>query len=310
MFTRSGTLSLYTSAVRTALKYAAFPVLMVGGTLATFALARVGLKVPLAATAVGLCVFLVIFGLERLIPHRPEWNAPDGQFGNDIGHTLFGTALGAAAGDFLNTLWAGALAGFVSERVGSALWPTSWPLVAQVVLVYLVADLGRYAQHRLHHGVPALWRYHELHHSGEALTAIKSSRSHAVERILQQVFMFGPLIILGVPADVLWWFVVPNSFLGSFSHSNADFRLGVLEYVFMGPKNHRLHHSAQPEHFGSNFSSATVVWDVIFGTWTNPYKTPSPVRVGIDGDVTPRGFFAQIVEPLRRRGRTNTSGAV
>ncbi len=287
--------------MRTALKYAAFPLVLVGGTAATFGLAGLGLKVPLAATLVGVCVFLAVFTLERVIPHRPEWNRPDGQFPNDVAHTIFGSGLGAALGDFLNTLWTGAVVAWVTERWGGTVWPASWPMPVQVLLVYLVADLGRYVQHRLHHGVPALWRYHELHHSGEALTAIKASRSHLVERVLQQLFMYGPLFVLGVSPEALWWFVIPNSFLGPFSHCNADVRLGFLEYLVMGPKNHRLHHSAQPEHFGSNFSSATVVWDVVFGTWTNPYKTPSPERVGIDGDVTPKGFFAQIVEPLRRR---------
>jgi sterol desaturase/sphingolipid hydroxylase (fatty acid hydroxylase superfamily) len=113
--------------------------------------------------------------------------------------------------------------------------------------------------------------------------------------------MYGPLLALGVPPEVLWWFVVPNSLMGPFSHCNADLRLGPLEWILMGPANHRLHHSAREEHRNKNFSSALVFWDRIFGTWANPKVVGGPDVVGIEGDVTPPGFVAQLLEPFRAR---------
>ncbi|MBL8956448.1 MAG: sterol desaturase family protein [Myxococcaceae bacterium] len=285
-------------------RVAAFPLLLGGGTALVFVMQPLGLAVPVSATIVGVALYGVIWGLERYIPYRPEWNLRDGQFANDLGHTLFGSALGAGIGNALNTVWAGAVAAFVAAHTeGSGVWPTKWPLAVQVLLVFALADLGRWVQHRMHHAVPFLWRSHELHHSGSHLTAIKASRSHLIERVLQQLFMYGPLLALGAPAEALWWFIVPNSLMGPFSHCNADLELGPLEWVLMGPKNHRLHHSVDPRHHNKNFSSAMVLWDRVFGTWANPASAGAPTKVGLEGDPTPEGFFAQLVEPFRRRRR-------
>ncbi len=283
-------------------RVAAFPVLMAAATALVFAMRPLGLSVPVAGTLVGVALYGVIWCLERYIPYRPEWNSSDGQFANDVGHTVFGSALGAGIGNALNTVWAGAVAAFVASRTdGRALWPTGLPLPLQVLLVFAIADLGRWVQHRLHHAVPFLWRSHELHHSGVHLTAIKASRSHVIERVLQQLFMYGPLLALGATPEALWWFIVPNSMMGPFSHCNADLNLGPLEWIIMGPRNHRLHHSADPRHRNKNFSSALVLWDRVFGTWADPRREGGPERVGIDGDPTPPRFFAQLVEPFRSR---------
>lgn len=289
--------------LRTVCRYGAFPVLMAAGILATFTLApRLGWPVPLVATLVALALFGVIVALERFIPYRAAWNAGDGQFGHDVGHTLFGSGVGAGLGDALNGLAVGALAGALARPGGFGLWPTTWPFWVQVVLVSLVADLGRYVQHRMHHGSAFLWRFHELHHSGQVLTAIKASRSHLVERVLQQLFMYGPLLALGAPREVLWWFIVPNSLLGPFAHCNADLRLGPLEYLVMGPGNHRLHHSANLKQSNSNFSSCLVIWDVVFGTWTSPFKHQVE-GVGLEGPQPDSRFVAQLVAPFRRAKR-------
>lgn len=284
--------------MRAALRVLTFPGLMVLCLLGTWGLIGLGLKVPVAATAVAVVQTVVLLGLERLIPYRQAWVKGDGQTANDLGHTVFGTALGGVLGDSLNGLWAGALVVWCTEALGSPLWPGGAPFVLQVVAVYLLADLGRYVQHRLHHRFAFWWRFHELHHDVRAMGALKSSRSHLVERLLQQLFMFGPLLALGAPREVLWWFIVPNSFLGAFAHCNVDLRLGPFEYLLMGPANHRLHHAVDLRQSSANFSSALVVWDVVFGTWLNPHRETLK-DVGV-AQATPRGFLAQLVAPLRR----------
>jgi sterol desaturase/sphingolipid hydroxylase (fatty acid hydroxylase superfamily) len=276
-----------------------FPVLLGGLLAGSYAVAAHGPKVETVGGILSLPLFLLVAWLERLIPHQPAWNRADGQLWNDLGHAAFGTAYGAHVGNALTSFLFTGAGLWASARWGGALWPTQWPPIAQVALVFLVADLGRYVQHRLLHGVPLLWRFHQLHHSGEALTALKASRSHIVERITQQIFMFGPLIFLGAPPQWVLCYVVPNSAFGLFSHCNADLRFGFLEYVLMGPGSHRLHHSADMEEGNSNFGSALVLWDIVFGTYINPLKRPSPQKMGIPNDPTPKGFFAQVFAPFR-----------
>lgn len=289
-------------AVKAFLRVVAFPVLMVGGVSIVFGVHRAtGTPIPFLVVSVGLFIFLSVIALERIIPFRPDWNRRDGQFFNDFGHTVFGTGVGGGLGDLLKNAVFGAVAtGLASYTQGGA-WPTQAPAWVQLIGVVLLADLGRYVQHRLHHRYPSWWRFHELHHSGEVLTTFKTSRSHFVERVLQQLFMFGPLVALGTPPDVLWWFIVPNSFLGNFAHSNADLRLGPLESIIMGPANHRFHHSKDLAESNTNFSSGTVFWDIVFRTWTNPAKRQGPAEVGIENDATPPKFIDQVLAPFRSR---------
>lgn len=283
--------------MRALLPWTTAPLVIGGFTALTWALVRQGVEPLLAFIVTSSAAFGALLLLERALPYRPAWNTADGQLANDIGHTLLGTALGARLGSVVTSLAFGGLGVSLAPSMAGGPWPSSWPFALQLLVVFLVADLGRWTQHRLHHAIPFLWRFHALHHDIEKLSAFKNSRSHIVERFLQQIFMFGPLVALGAPADVLYWFMVPNSFLGMLDHANVDARLGVLEMVITGPATHRLHHSRDLREGSSNFGSALVVWDMIFGTWINPLKHPGVAALGV-AIPEPTGFIAQLVHPF------------
>jgi len=292
-------------AFRVAVRYLGMPGLLVGAVVVTFELLERGWHEGLVLALMGTAMFFVVWGLERLVPFRADWNRNDGQKLNDVGHTVFGTFLGGKLGNVLTMVVAGSSAAWIAEHTSTVVWPTEWPIALQVVLVFLVADLGRYVSHRAMHEIPFLWRFHELHHSADVLTVFKTSRNHLVERVFQQVFLFGPVIALGAPEEAILPFVVANSYLGVFDHSNVDFRLGPLEYVLMGPVAHRLHHSRDLREGNTNFGTALLVWDLVFGTYTNPVRRAregaGTFDVGIEGDRTPGRFVDQVLDPLRRR---------
>lgn len=294
--------------MRALLAWTIAPLVIGGFTMLTWTLVQQGVEPLLAFVVTSSSGFVALLLLERALPYRADWNAPDGQLGNDIGHTLLGTAAGARLGSVVSSVVFGGLGVFVARAVPGGLWPTSWPFALQLVVVFVAADLGRWVQHRLHHAVPFLWRFHALHHDIEKLSAFKNSRSHIVERFLQQIFMFGPLIALGAPADVIYWFMVPNSFLGMLDHSNVDARLGVLELVVTGPATHRIHHSRDPREGNANFGSALVLWDMLFGTWINPLKNPPVGVLGVE-EPEPRGFVAQLVRPFLPQRSLNPPAA-
>lgn len=294
-----------TELAKNLVRYAGMPALIAAGVWATYALLDRGLPEPLILATMGVLVFLVVWALERIVPYREEWNEDDGQKLNDVGHTLIGTLLGGKLGNVLTFTAGGAAAVWVASLTGDALWPTSAPAWLQIALVFLLADLGRYVQHRIMHEVPFLWRFHQLHHSTSVLTVFKTSRNHVVERVTQQIFLFLPMIALGAPTSVILPFVVANSFLGVLDHSNVDFRLGPLERVLMGPNAHRIHHSVDLREGNTNFGTALVVWDVLFGTYTSPASRArdgkGKIDVGIAQDDTPASFVAQITDPFRVR---------
>lgn len=283
--------------MRAVLRWSVFPLLMAATVVAT-ALLMTALSPTLTAGLVGLALLFAIWGLERVMPFQAAWNAKDPERLHDVGHLVIGTGLGAKAGDLLvELLFAQLGLWMVAATTSSALPLAGAPLGWQIVIVYVVADLGRYWQHRWHHRSPWLWRFHALHHSAEQMNVFKTSRSHFVERLLQQVFMFGPLALLGASPEALVWYVVPNSFLGMLDHSNLDVELPRwLERVVMSPNAHRIHHARDASRAQKNFGSAIVLWDQVFGT----FEAPSPARpttdVGLDPkDAFPKSFIKQVL---------------
>jgi len=281
------------------LQYTGFPLIMFLATYPTFMAMVAGYNKTLVLYAMSIAVLVTMFALERLIPYQKQWNQLDSEVKNDLFHLVFGTGLGAMLGNTLVLQLAGALKGYSVLRI----WPTAWPLFAQVLLLFIASDLGRYVQHRLHHRYGFLWQFHVLHHNSPSLNVFKAARSHIVERILQQIFMFGILFIVGLPAEVYLLFVIPNTFLGALAHSNADLRIGLLEYVIMGPHSHRVHHSLDTKEGNMNFGSALVLWDILFGTYIGPKdRRGKPlIEVGVLENPVPRGALKQALYPLFRQ---------
>lgn len=281
------------------IKYLGFPIILFLTTYPTIKAIEAGYHKTFILYVMSLAVLLVMLAVERIIPYQEKWNKLDSEVKNDLFHMVFGTGLGALLGNTLVLQVAGALRGGSLLRI----WPTAWPLWSQVLLLFLASDLGRYVQHRLHHRSSFLWQFHVLHHNSPSLNVFKAARSHIVERILQQIFMFGILFIVGLPAEVYLLFAIPNTFLGALSHANADLRIGPLEYVIMGPHSHRVHHSLDTKEGNMNFGSALVVWDILFGTYIGPKdRIGKPlIEVGVPENPVPGGVFKQALYPLFRQ---------
>jgi sterol desaturase/sphingolipid hydroxylase (fatty acid hydroxylase superfamily) len=50
-------------------------------------------------------------------------------------------------------------------------------------------------------------------------------------------------------------------------HSHINIRYWKwLEYIFISPSQHQLHHSIAEEHYDKNFGAALAVWDWLFGS--------------------------------------------
>ena len=135
--------------VRHTLSWFWWPALLGGACALQFGLMQAGLG-PLAFPPTFLALAVVLFFLERTIPHNETWNRNDGQLLPDLLHTLI------AMGVIQTLVIVGAIVG-VSKAVapqGHWPWPMDWPLWAQVILAMFVAELGLYWAHRLAHTVP------------------------------------------------------------------------------------------------------------------------------------------------------------
>lgn len=169
----------------------------------------------------------------------------------------------------------------------------------------LIFTFVGYWSHRLMHRVPALWHIHKIHHSVENLNwssiyhahfleLLLAAPGHAVASLLLGTELVAPFGIIFMTLDVL-------------GHANIKLDLGRLSYIVSTPQAHRVHHSRNPKHYDTNFGTAFMIWDHVFGTFYYDPKNPA-TSFGIDEDV-PTSFVKQQVLPLVSMGRTIRDGA-
>ena len=120
----------------------------------------------------------------------------------------------------------------------------------------------------------------------------------------RSIFVFLPLVLLGAPARWLPIYPAALLVLGPIAHSNLDLRFPRwLHAIAVTPPFHALHHARNRELSNSNFAGLFPVWDRLFGTFRHPAHFARP-DFGIDGEVVPSGFLAQLAWPFRSGRRT------
>lgn len=231
--------------------------------------------------------------LERWIPHEETWLENDGQTFANIAHTLLNKGMVQAAAA-VTTLF---VVVDVVEPQAGALWPTEWPVWAQIIVGLLIAEFGFYWAHRLAHEIPWIWPFHAVHHSVTRLWVINTGRFHFVDTALSVALSQPLLYLAGAPVEVFMWVGGITAFSGLLTHTNVVMKAGWLNYVFNTPQLHRWHHSKVLEEGNSNYGEVLMIYDLLFGTWILPDRRP-PAGIGIH-DEMPAGFGGQLAYPFR-----------
>jgi sterol desaturase/sphingolipid hydroxylase (fatty acid hydroxylase superfamily) len=190
------------------------------------------------------------------------------------------------------------------------LWPTEWPLLAQVALASVVAEFFDYWSHRAMHVSRTLWRFHAVHHSAPRLYWLNATRTHPGETLFRGFIGGLPLAILGVGAPVLAVWMVIGRVAGLFQHANIDFELRPFAWIFSIGALHRWHHSTQVHEANQNYGNTFIFWDAVFGTRFLPDDRTRPEAVGIDGLAAfPKSLPAQLLAPFRWRKMEEASAS-
>ena len=218
----------------------ATPSLDLAGALGLPEAANPGLR---PASAI-LLFYALIAVLERLFPHRPEWNRSHGDVRTDVFHLLF---TGAASQALVAAVVLGPLSLlsiWVSGAAGGALWPDQWPMLAQLALALVLGELGHYLFHRISHENPWVWRLHAAHHSAPRLYWLNATRFHVLDLSLIISCESLPLALLGAGAEVLGPYFVLRAVYGQLQHCNVDMPTPRwIDWLWSSPNVHRWHHS-------------------------------------------------------------------
>lgn len=139
------------------------------------------------------------------------------------------------------------------------------------ILTFICIDFIYYWSHRCSHRIRIFWAMHMNHHSSEEMNFAVSLRQAWFGPISKiPFFMFMPLIgfdpiitaVAGV-ASTLW---------GVLGHTQWVNKLGPLEYLFITPSHHRVHHGSNDEYIDKNFGNLLIIWDHMFGTFAKEDK--------------------------------------
>ena len=149
------------------------------------------------------------------------------------------------------------------------------------LLTFIAIDFVFYWYHRFSHRVRFMWAVHMNHHSSEEMNftvALRQAWFGPVTKVpfffILPIIGFDPLITaLAGAAATLW---------GVTGHTQSIRTLGVLEYIFVTPSSHRVHHASNPEYIDKNYGNMFIIWDRIFGTYA---KEESKVIFGITENV-------------------------
>ena len=143
------------------------------------------------------------------------------------------------------------------------------PRLLEDVFAVVLMDYTLYVWHVLTHRVPALWRFHAVHHVDRDLDASTALRFHAGELLLSVPWRVAQVRLIGVSSTALatWQTLLLLSIM--FHHSNVRLPVAlerVLARVVVTPRLHGIHHSVRRDETDSNWSSGLTLWDWLHGT--------------------------------------------
>jgi len=154
-------------------------------------------------------------------------------------------------------------------------------VVFYTLVLWLVSDFSRFFVHFLLHKIPFLWKFHELHHSAEVLTPVTQYRTHPVEMFL---FYLRGVFVIGIISGIfLYYYPFQFGIIGVFGvnifrflflfigsnlrHSHVPMKFPkIIEYIFISPYQHQIHHSNKQIHFDKNYGSHLAIWDWMFSS--------------------------------------------
>jgi sterol desaturase/sphingolipid hydroxylase (fatty acid hydroxylase superfamily) len=102
-----------------------------------------------------------------------------------------------------------------------------------------------------------------------------------------QLVLFGlpwgfALSVLGMAP---WWIflivTISHILVNDWQHMNVTWRSNWLEWVFITPRLHHVHHSDNLTLSNANFGVIFSIWDRLFGTYVDPDEVKEPLSFGI-----------------------------
>src|SRR5262245_29322642 len=241
---------------------------------------------------------LVFVPIETMLPRRAEQGMFRAEWRQDLFYYLVSSMLVQLL-TWLSFLPANTLLAVASWSAFRA-QVAELPFAVQLVAIMFLTDLVQYWVHRLFHRIPALWRFHSVHHSAKSMDWMAGARMHFLEILVLRGTTVIPMIVLGFGQSAVHTYIFVVYLYATFVHSNLGARFGSIEKVLVTPRFHHWHHGIEKEAIDVNFAVHFPLLDRVFGTHHMPADGRWPSGYGIKGDPVPGGYVKQFLHPFRR----------
>ncbi|MFN3850644.1 MAG: sterol desaturase family protein [Spirosomataceae bacterium] len=158
--------------------------------------------------------------------------------------------------------------------------------------LFILEDFLYYVLHVVDHYSRFFWASHVTHHSSEQFNLTVGFRSSVFQPLYRFIY-FIPLSLFGFKATDIALVYAVTQIYGILVHTSyiPKFRspiLKALEYVFVSPSHHRVHHASNVEYLDKNMGMCLIVWDRLFGTYQEE-KDEISIKYGLVSELEDRG---------------------
>ncbi|RKS23233.1 sterol desaturase/sphingolipid hydroxylase (fatty acid hydroxylase superfamily) [Flavobacterium endophyticum] len=137
----------------------------------------------------------------------------------------------------------------------------------------LATDFVWYWYHRLGHEVNFFWAAHIVHHHSEEFNFTAAARITTFQAIIRTGF-WCILPFLGFHPKMVITMLIVHGAYSFFTHTQVIGRIKWLEYVFVTPSVHGVHHASDEKYLDKNYGDMFTFWDRMFGTFQEEEEKP------------------------------------
>ena len=157
-----------------------------------------------------------------------------------------------------------------------AIWSFDMASTSHWLLGLLLYDFLYYWYHRISHERQFFWGSHVVHHQSEEYNLSTALRQTSTSFLTTWIFYI-PCFFLGMPIYMYVSIATAQLIYQFWVHTQHIGKLGFLEWFFVSPSNHRVHHAQNPEYIDKNYGGLLIIWDRIFGTFKEEDEEVKPI---------------------------------
>lgn len=151
------------------------------------------------------------------------------------------------------------------------------------VVLAIAEDFIFYWLHRIDHYCRFFWAVHVTHHSSEEFNLTVGFRSSVFQPLYRFIY-FIPISLMGFKGVDIMFMYAATQIYGILVHTQLIHKMGILEYIFVTPSHHRVHHGSNVRYLDKNMGMFLIIWDKLFGTF-QAEEDKDPVKYGLTTNI-------------------------